>query len=110
MNAWLAVLAADGNCALGTVYEYSKAMLYALQWLAQEPINIATREHVGHSLLSLNRNDLHSLFAWLDIPAKRSAERKFLVEQGKLSAGHRKNAIAPSTRNLRNAALTRFYD
>jgi len=110
VNAWLAVIAADSNCALGTVYEYAKALLYTLKWLAQEPINIATREPVGHSLLSLNRNDLHSLFAWLDIPAQRSAERKFLVEEGKLSAGHRKNAIAPSTRNLRNAALTRFYD
>lgn len=110
VNAWLAVLAADSNCAPGTVYEYAKALLYALEWLTQEPINIATREPVGHSLLSLNRNDLHSLFAWLDIPAKRSAERRYLVREGKLSAGHRKNAIAPSTRNLRNAALTRFYD
>jgi hypothetical protein len=93
VNAWLAVLAADSNCSLGTVYEYAKVLLYTLEWLAQEPINIATREPVGHSLLSLNRNDLRSLFAWFDIPAKRSVERKSLVKEGKLSAGIAKTRL-----------------
>jgi len=109
-NAWLATLGADCSYATGTGYEYAKALLYTTEWLAQEPVNIATQEPVGHSLLALNRSDLRSLFAWLDIPAHQVAERTSLVKEGMLPAGYRKNAIAASTHNLRNAALTNFYD
>src|SRR5438067_2363063 len=110
VNAWLTILGGDCRYAIGTVYEYAKALVYTLEWLAQEPVNMVTREPVGHSLFALSRSDLRSLFTWLDIPANRSAERASLAKQGILSAGYRKHALAPSTRNLRNAALTCFYD
>ena len=110
VNTWLKVLAADVNYSAGTVYEYAKALLYTLEWLAQEPVNVFTQEPVGHSLLSLKRSDLRSLFAWLDIPAQRQAERKHLVKTGELPPGYREIALSPSTRNVRNAALCTFYD
>lgn len=110
MNAWLVALAADAGYAAGTVYEYAKVLLYALEWLVQEPVNITTGKPVGHSLLSLSAGDLRSLFAWLDIPAHQQAERAYLVKTGMLPAGFRKNALAPTTHNLRAAALTGFYD
>ena len=110
VNAWMGVLTVDARYSKGTIYEYAKVLLYALEWLAQEPVNVFTRESVGHSLFSLNRSNLRSLFAWLDIPAKRRAERAHLVKTGELPAGYRENALSPSTRNLRNAALSAIYD
>src|SRR5258708_22507338 len=100
----------DVNYSPGTVYEYAKALLYILEWLEQEPVNVFTKEPVGHSLLSLKRSDLRSLFAWLDIPAQRQAERKHLIKTGELPPGYREIALSPSTRNVRNAALCTFYD
>src|SRR5215470_15201114 len=51
VNVWLATLGVDCRYASTTVYEYAKALVYTLEWLAQEPVNLATQEPVGHSLL-----------------------------------------------------------
>lgn len=110
VNVWLATLGVDCRYATTTVYEYTKALVYTLEWLAQEPVNLATQEPVGHSLLGLSRSDLRSLFAWLDIPASRPEERASLAKKGMLPAGYRQHLLSSSTRNLRNAALTCFYD
>jgi integrase len=110
VNAWLAALAADTGCAAGTVYEYAKVLLYALEWLAQVPVNLSTKKPVGHSLLHLSPGDIRSLMAWLDIPAHQQAERAYLARSGTLPAGFRQHALSPATHNLRAAALTAFYD
>jgi integrase len=110
VNAWLAALAADTGCSSGTVYEYAKTLLYALEWLAQEPVNISTKRPAGHSLLHLSPGDIRSLMAWLDIPAHRRAERAHLARSGTLPAGFRQHALSPATHNRHAAALTAFYD
>lgn len=110
VNAWLSALAADTGCAAGTVKEYSKVLLYALDWLAQEPVNLSTKEPVGHSLLHLSPGDIRSLMAWLDIPAHQRAERAHLARFGKLPVGFRQHALSTATHNLRAAELTAFYD
>ncbi len=110
VNAWLAALAADTGCASGTVYEYAKILRYALEWLAQEPLNLSTKEPVGHSLLHLSPGDIRSLMAWLDIPAHQQAERAHLAKSGMLPVGFRRLALSPATHNLRATALTAYYD
>jgi integrase len=110
VNAWLAALAADTGCAAGTVYEYAKTLLYALEWLAQEPLNLATKQPAGHSLLHLSPGDIRSLMAWLDIPAHQQAERAHLARSGTLPVGFRQHALSPATHNRHAAALTAFYD
>src|SRR5260370_34357669 len=97
VNAWLAALAADSGCAAGTVYEYAKVLLYALEWLAQEPMNLSTKEPVGHSLLRLFPSDIRSLMAWLDIPAHLQAEPSYRATSGTLPTGFRPHALPPST-------------
>lgn len=110
VNAWLTTLGADVGYAPGTGYEYAKVLIYALEWLAQEPISLTTHESLGHSLLTLSRADLRALFAWLDIPAGQKTARACLVKTGELPPGYRAMSLAPSTRNLRAAALFIFYD
>lgn len=110
VNAWLMTLGADTGYASGTGYEYAKVLMYALEWLAQEPVSLTTHEPIGHSLLTLRRADLRTLFAWLDIPARQKAVRAHLVKTGELPAGYRAMSLAPATRNLRAAALFTFYD
>lgn len=110
VNTWLKVLAVDIKYSLGTVYEYAKDLLYVIEWLAQEPVNAFTLEPVGHSLVSLKRSDLRTLFAWLDIPAQKQAEREHFVKTGVLPPGYREIALAPSTHNRRNAALSSFFN
>src|SRR5713101_5345912 len=63
VNAWLTTLGADTGYAPGTGYEYAKVLMYALEWLAQEPVSLTTHEPIGHSLLTLNRADMRTLFA-----------------------------------------------
>lgn len=110
VNAWPMVLGADTGYAPGTGYEYAKVLMYALEWLAQEPVSLSTHEPVGHSLLVLSRTDMRALFAWLDIPARQQAARTRLAKTGELPPGYRATSLAPSTRNLRAAALFTFYD
>ncbi len=110
VNAWLAALASDTGRSAGTVYEYAKVLLYALEWLAQEPVNLSTKKPAGHLLLHLSPGDIRSLMAWLDIPADKRAERANLAKSGTLPAGFRQHALSPATHNLRAAALTAFYD
>src|SRR5947199_8187107 len=64
VNAWLSALSANTKFASGTVYEYAKILRYALEWLAQEPVNLSTKDPVGHSLLHLSPGDIRSLMAW----------------------------------------------
>ena len=110
VNAWLITLGADTGYAPGTGYEYAKVLMYALEWLAQEPISLTTHQPIGHSLFVLSRADMRALFAWLDIPARQQAARTRLVKTGELPPGYRATSLAPSTRNLRAAALFTFYD
>lgn len=49
--------------ASGTEYEYAKVLMYALEWLAQEPVSLITHEPLGYSLFMLSRADLRGLFA-----------------------------------------------
>jgi integrase len=110
INAWLTMLAADTGYAPGTGYEYAKVLMYALEWLAQEPVSLTTRKPLGHSLLTLSRTDLRALFAWLDIPARQKTARSRLAKTGELPPGYWAMSLTPSTRNLRAAALFTFYD
>jgi integrase len=110
VNAWLITLGAETGYASGTGYEYAKVLMYALEWLAQEPVSLTTHEPLGHSLLTLSRTDLRALFAWLDIPARQKTARDRLAKTGELPPGYRAMALAPSTRNLRAAALFTFYE
>jgi integrase len=110
VNAWLITLGADTGYAPGTGYEYAKVLMYALEWLAQEPVSLTTHEPLGHSLLTLSRADLRALFAWLDIPARQKTARARLVKTGELPLGYRAMSLAASTRNVRAAALFTFYD
>ncbi len=110
VNAWLITLGAETGYASGTGYEYAKVLIYALEWLAQEPVSLTTHEPLGHSLLTLSRTDLRALFAWLDIPSRQKTARDRLAKTGELPPGYRAMALAPSTRNLRAAALFTFYE
>jgi len=110
VNAWLSALFANTRYSTGTVYEYAKILRYALEWLAQAPVNLSTKEPVGHSLLHLSPGDIRSLMAWLDIPAHRQAERAQLARSGMLPVGFRQLALSPATHNLRASALTAYYD
>src|SRR5260370_4241547 len=84
VNAWLSALRANTRYSSGTVYEYAKILRYALEWLAQEPVNISIKDPVGHSLLYLSPGEIRSLIAWLDIPAPQQAGRAHLSKSGKL--------------------------
>lgn len=110
VNAWLTTLGADTRYAPGTGYEYAKVLMYALEWLAQEPVSLTTYEPIGHSLLTLSRADMRALFAWLDIPARQQIARTRLAKMGELPPGYWASSLSPSTRNLRAAALFTFYD
>lgn len=103
-------LGADTGYASGTGYEYAKVLMYALEWLAQEPVSLMTHEPIGHSLLALGQADLRALFAWPDIPARQKTARAHLIKTGELPAGYRAMSLVPSTRNLRAAALFTFYE
>ncbi len=109
-NGFLRALGADPDRSAGTAYQYAKALRYALEWLALEPVRIDTGAPVGHSLLTLGRADLRALFAWLAIPARRAEERLTLARTGELPPGYRAERLAASTHNLRHAALHGFYE
>jgi len=53
---------------------------------------------------------MRALFAWFDIPAKDKGAREALCKTGQLPAGYHVHALSASTRNLRLAALSTFYD
>ena len=110
VNVWLTTLAADVGYATGTGYEYAKVCAYALEWLAQKPVSLTTREPIGSSLLMLKRADVRALLAWLTLPAEPAQLRASLVRTGTLPPGYRTYALAPATRNFRIAALSAFYD
>lgn len=108
VNAWLAALAADADYSIGTGLEYGKVLLYALEWLAQEPVRLSSQSPVGRSLLTLEPVDVRTLHAWLALPAKRVTDRLHLVKTGRLPPGYRNHLLSPATRHLRKAALASF--
>lgn len=110
VNVWLTILGADNGYSFGTIYEYAKVLLYTLTWLAHKPIQLGTDFAIPLSLFSLSRADMRTLFAWLDIPAKEGGTRQMLCQTGQLPPGYRERALSASTRNLRLAALSTFYD
>jgi hypothetical protein len=110
VNVWLTILGADSGYSFGTIFEYAKVLLYALTWLAHKPIQLGTGHAIPLSLFSLSRADMRALFAWLDVPAKDAKARQMLCLTGQLPAGYRERALSASTRNLRLAALSTFYD
>src|SRR5713226_4733684 len=110
VNVWLTILGADSGYSFGTIYEYAKVLLYTLTWLTNKPIQLGTGHTIALSLFSLSRADMRALFAWLDIPAKDSGARQALCKTGQLPAGYRAHALSASTRNVRLAALSTFYD
>lgn len=110
VNVWLSALGADRGYSFGTIYEYAKVLLYALSWLAQKPVQLQTGYSIELSLFSLGRADMRALFAWLDIPASASGARQVLCKTGKLPSGYHENQLSASTRNIRLAALSTFYD
>ncbi len=110
INVWLTILGADSGYSFGTIFEYAKVLLYTLTWLAHKPIQLRTGHAIPLSLFSLSRADMRALFAWLDIPAKDKGARQALCQTGQLPAGYREHALSASTRNLRLAALSTFYD
>jgi len=85
-------------------------LLYTLTWLAHKPIQLGTGHAVPLSLFSLSRADMRALFAWLDVPAKDAGARQVLCQTGQLPIGYRERTLSASTRNLRLAALSTFYD
>jgi site-specific recombinase XerD len=109
-NVWFTVLGADMGYSFGTIYEYAKVLLSTLTWLSNKSIQIGTSHPIALSLFSLSRADMRALFAWFDIPAKNKGARKTLCQTGQLPAGYRECALSASTRNLRLAALSTFYD
>jgi hypothetical protein len=110
VNAWLTTLGADSGYSFGTIYEYTKVLLYTLTWLSQEPVQLGTGLSIELSLFSLNRADMRALFAWLDLPASASGARQTLCKTGHLPVGYRERKLSAATRNLRLAALSTFYD
>ncbi len=110
VNVWLTILGADSGYSFGTIFEYAKVLRYTLTWLAHKPIQLGTGHAIPLSLFSLSRADMRALFAWLDVPAKDKGARQALCQTGQLSAGYREHALSASTRNLRLAALSTFYD
>lgn len=110
VNVWLTILGADNGYSFGTIFEYAKVLLYTLTWLAHKPIQLGTGFAIPLSLFSLGRADMRALFAWLDVPAKDIGARQTLCQTGHLPPGYRERALSASTRNLRLAALSTFYD
>jgi site-specific recombinase XerD len=110
VNVWLTILGADSGYSFGTIFEYAKVLLYALTWLAHKPIQLGTGHAIPLSLFSLSRADMRALFAWLDVPAKDVGARQALCQTGQLPTGYRERALSASTRNLRLATLSTFYD
>jgi hypothetical protein len=43
-HTWLVALAADRGYSEGTGYEYAKVCRYALEWLAQNPVQLGTKK------------------------------------------------------------------
>jgi integrase len=110
VNIWLTTLGADRGYSFGTIYEYAKVLLYTLTWLTNKPVQLGTGHGIALALFSLSRADMRALFAWLDIPAKDSGARQTLCKTGQLPVGYREHALSASTRNVRLAALSTFYD
>ena len=110
VNVWLTILGADSGYSFGTIFEYAKVLLYTLTWLAHKPVQLGTGHAVPLSLFSLSRADMRALFAWLGVPAKDVGARQVLCQTGQLPIGYRERALSASTRNLRLAALSTFYD
>lgn len=110
VNVWLTILGADSGYSFGTIFEYAKVLLYTLTWLAHKPIQLGTGHAIPLSLFSLSQADMRALFAWFDIPAKDAGTRQALCQTGQLPPGYREHALSASTRNLRLAALSTFYD
>ena len=109
-NGFLRALAAGPGRSPGTVVQYARALRYALEWLALEPVRLGGGEPVGHSLLLLEPADLRALFAWLAIPAAHADDRAHLARTGELPPGYRADSLAASTHNVRHAALYRFFE
>lgn len=109
-NIWLATLTANVNYATSTVFEYGKVLCSTLNWLALEPVQLATATPVGNTLLHLSRGDMHALFAWFTIPAKEEYTRRSLAKSGVLPATYRSHSLSASINNVRVACLTRFFD
>lgn len=111
VNAWLATLAADRGYGAGTGYEYAKVCRYALEWLAQDPMQLGNSEKpVSHSLLTLTPTDARALDAYLNIPAREEEDRRHLCKTGRLPPRYRTYGVGPATRKLRQAALSTFYE
>ena len=110
VNVWLIQLGADSGYAFGTIYEYAKVLMYTLTWLAQRPVRLGTAQAVEPSLFALSRADMRALFAWLDLPAHATQARQRLCRTGQLPPGYQELQLAASTRNVRFAALSTFYD
>jgi integrase len=109
-NVWLAILRVDSGHSFGTISEYAKVLLYTLTWLTNKPIQLGTGHTIAHSLFSLSRADMRSLFAWLDVPAIDSGTRQAACKTGQLPAAYHVHALSAATRNLRLAGLSPFYD
>lgn len=110
VNIWLTTLGADRGYSFGTIYEYAKVLLYALTWLTHKPVQLGTKHPIALTLFRLSRMDMRALFAWLDIPARDMGARRLLCQTGQLPVGYRERSLSASTRNLRLAALSTFYD
>ena len=110
VNVWLTQLGADSGYAFGTIYEYAKVLMYTLTWLAQHPVRLGTAQAVEPSLFVLSRADMRALFAWLDLPADVAQARQMLCRTGQLPPGYQELQLSASTRNVRFAALSTFYD
>ena len=109
-NIWLATLTANVNYETTTVHEYGKVLCSTLNWLALEPVQLATATPVGKTLLYLSKADTNALLAWFTIPAKEEYKRQALAKSGVLPPPTVLISSAPLRTNLRVAALTRFYD
>ncbi len=111
VNTWLAVLAADRGYSAGTGYEYAKVCCYALEWLAQNPVQLgASKKPAGHSLLILTDADARALDAYLNIPVHEEEDRIRLCKTGQLPPRYRTYGVSAATRKLRRSALCTFYE
>ena len=109
VNIWLATLTANVNYETTTVHEYGKVLCSTLNWLALEPVQLATATPVGKTLLHLSKADTNALLAWFTVPAKEEYNRQTLAKSGVLPPTYRSHKLSASTNNLRVAALTNFY-
>jgi integrase len=109
INAYLRYLGLGTQSQSGTIYEYAKVLRYALEWLADSPVNILGQP-VPLSLLRVGHEDAVSLLGWLTLPAQAKGARRRFSAEGLPQPEHHADPLSSSTRNLRETCLHAFYE